>query len=101
MREKLIKLLKNSPQLNVTYHTVTFEEAADWLLANAVIVLPCKVGDTVYGKDRKWTGTVEEIVINSDGIALYVSSGGHAFYAYPAVEELTFSVAALRKEDEG
>ena len=41
-REKLIKLLKSNPYANTPY------SIADHLLANGVIVLPCKAGDTVY-----------------------------------------------------
>lgn len=41
------------------------------------IELPCKIGDSVDGKRGNWFGTVEEIAINSDGIFLYVSSGGY------------------------
>lgn len=57
-RERLIELLKNdncqSPMLcdpNCKYASLKrcYEERiADYLLANGVIVLPCKVGDTVY-----------------------------------------------------
>lgn len=40
-KEKLIELLKLK-------QTCDSEELADYLLANGVIVLPCKVGDMVY-----------------------------------------------------
>lgn len=48
-REKLITLLRNARTLDVLY--ATDEEwgvAADYLLANGVILPPCNVGDTVY-----------------------------------------------------
>lgn len=48
-----------------------------------VVVLPCKVGDTVYAIDNSWSGTVGEIVINDDGITLYIRCGGGEFYARP------------------
>lgn len=41
---------------------------------------PCKIGDWVRGKTESWCGRVEEISINSDGIFLYVNSGGYSFY---------------------
>ena len=42
MRDRLIELLKHEFGTNVA------EITADWLLANGVILLPCKVGDMVY-----------------------------------------------------
>lgn len=40
MRDRLIELLKHEFGTNVA------EITADWLLANGVILPPCKVGDT-------------------------------------------------------
>lgn len=48
-----------------------------------VVVLPCKIGDTVDGKIGNWFGTVEEISINNDGIFLYVASGGYNHLVKP------------------
>lgn len=54
-REKLIELMLNVPQIpcskggraiGKTYQT--YQHIADHLLANGVIVPPCKVGDNVY-----------------------------------------------------
>ena len=49
-RERLIELLKNSPYLDVMDggFGYGFDKAADHLLANGVIVPPCKVGQKVY-----------------------------------------------------
>ena len=53
---------------------------ADHLIANGVIVPPCKVGDTVYyigGIHRRLikSATVVEIILNSDGVRdLFVNS---------------------------
>ena len=44
MREKLIELIQESVRC-VRYWA---EVIADYLLANGVIIPPCKVGDTVY-----------------------------------------------------
>ena len=68
MREKLIELLHRG----VNYHTEAKERwildgkkteepritgsLADHLLANGVIVLPCKVGDTVWVVDSRFIG---------------------------------------------
>lgn len=44
-RDRLIELLKKADD---STWGQTYETYADYLLANGVIVLPCKVGDTVY-----------------------------------------------------
>jgi len=46
MREKLIELVHRA--ITNWEHGEADENIADYLLANGVIVLPCKVGDTVY-----------------------------------------------------
>ena len=48
-RERLIELLKNVPRNTRAF----YDQFADYLLANGVVVPPCKVGDTVYRKDDK------------------------------------------------
>ena len=59
MRDRLIELILNTPVLKFpsgsreqgkTYQTA--QNVADHLLANGVIVPPCKVGDTVYEINR-------------------------------------------------
>lgn len=47
MRERLISLLQIKPWADLLCKA-NIELFADHLLANGVIVLPCKVGDTVY-----------------------------------------------------
>lgn len=42
MRDRLIKILHEMPR------EMMIGECADHLLANGVVALPCKVGDTVY-----------------------------------------------------
>ena len=44
---------------------------------------PFRVGEHVQHKQHNWMGTVEEIAINSNGIFLYVSSGGGSVYVRP------------------
>ncbi|MEE0898668.1 MAG: hypothetical protein U0L88_13715 [Acutalibacteraceae bacterium] len=53
-RERLVELL-NEATFGVNVHTLadhlsreTIERVAEYLMANNVVVLPCKVGDTVY-----------------------------------------------------
>lgn len=43
MRDRLIDILMSKP-----YGHSSYEEFADYLLAKGVVVLPCKVGETVY-----------------------------------------------------
>lgn len=44
MRERLKELLKNAPR----NASMFFDQYADYLLANGVIVPPCKVGDWIW-----------------------------------------------------
>lgn len=44
MRDRLIELLKNAPRNTRAF----YDQYADYLIANGVIVPPCKVGDDVY-----------------------------------------------------
>lgn len=51
-RDRLIDILMRNPG-----GAYTFEDFADYLLQNGVIVPPCKVGDTVYRiYTRSWIG---------------------------------------------
>lgn len=52
MRERLVKLIK---QIVIPYWA---EQIADHLLANGVIIPPCKVGDTVWFNTWKKNATV-------------------------------------------
>ena len=47
------------------------EKEADYLLEHGVIVLPCKVGDTVYQVDaeRIYESRVKQIIYDTDNIA--------------------------------
>lgn len=47
-RERLIELIIKSARKNADSWAEAAEIIADFLLENSVIVLPCKVGDTVY-----------------------------------------------------
>lgn len=58
MKNRLIEILKAKP-----YGHSTYEDFADYLLANGVILSPCKVGDIVYLTDgiRVYEDNVWEI----------------------------------------
>lgn len=60
-RERLIELLSKS--FNVSddnYGIPNIEQVADNLLENSVVVLPCKVGDTLYFINRALDGEICE-----------------------------------------
>ena len=70
MRDRLIELILNTPVLKFpsgsraqgkTYQTA--QNVADHLLANGVIVLPCKVGDVVY-TNINGTGLQNSFMVN-------------------------------------
>ena len=52
MRDRLIELLKqadeNTSSKGITDYNDAIPDNADYLLANGVIVLPCKVGEKIY-----------------------------------------------------
>lgn len=62
-RERLIELLCSAPLGSKTfeqqYYKSTITKIADYLLANGVIVPPCKIGDTVYKVIPKCTARKE------------------------------------------
>ena len=53
-RERLIRLMQEAGQNKSNYAgNIGLGQIADYLLEHGVIVLPCKVGDTVYYIDKK------------------------------------------------
>lgn len=56
-REKMIELLVNAKDLSI-------ERGADYLLENGVVVLPCKVGDTVYFFDEYRGKTIRKATVH-------------------------------------
>lgn len=71
MRERLAKLLMDSPHLDVL-NEEHWWLAADQLLANGIIVPRCKVGNTIYRIRPRGNGIVSwvivEIIITEDEI---------------------------------
>ena len=84
MRDRLIELLEE--KLNFEFLSHQIEALADYLLANGVIVPPCKVGDTVYyinrsyhielKKDTIYEAKVVRIVTTSLGTSLVIQIRG-------------------------
>ena len=68
-RDRLIEILKVPihPKIDVD----PAEVVADYLLANGVIVPPCKVGDTVYVISRYYAGDWEVYKCEIDTITIY------------------------------
>ena len=66
MRDRLIELMQNWGNENTD--SFPFESVADHLLANGVIVPPCKVGDKLYAISDKRIAecTCEEISIHNE-----------------------------------
>lgn len=55
-RKRLVELIKQSLFRHIDKSCLLAESIADDLLANGVIVPPCKVGDTVYVNTETWGG---------------------------------------------
>ncbi len=86
MRERLIELILNAPRKGVVYGDIkldkpvqTAQSIADHLLANGVIVPPCKVGDTVYVPWR-WNGEQGIGVVEVEEIKIYNSQNHIMFF---------------------
>jgi len=75
MRDRLIELLTDIiPKIDNPLRYVIdeiVERIADYLIANGVIVPPCKVGDKVYQTDgvRTYTSTINKIIYDTNSIA--------------------------------
>ena len=74
MRDRLIEFI-NYARL---YGDGTSESIADYLLANGVIVPPCKVGDTVYIIDEAEDECSEDFVLDVEVLHLFVNKHGIA-----------------------
>jgi hypothetical protein len=99
-RDRLIELLKgadnNASQKLIMDYDDAIADNADYLLANGVIVPPCKVGDTVYcidsvvdmktfkSKPIIIPRVISEIKLNytimSNGMLLFESRFGHSIF---------------------
>lgn len=101
-RDRLIKLLCKAPlgfkTFENQYYKSTISKIADYLIANGVTLLPCKVGDTVYyitgmGHNLVKPAKVKEIILDENGIKdLYVQGNGHNF-------ENSFDIFFLTREE--
>lgn len=82
MRDRMIELLFESELFNGADGKADANSLADHLLANGVIVPPCKVGDVVYYintryhialyRNRVYEAKVARIVVTTLGVALVI-----------------------------
>ena len=104
-RDRLIELIKNAPRKEVVYGDIkldkpiqTVQTIADYLLANGVIVPPCKVGDKVYiigiFTGQFITNQVVAINYGESGLFLLLDS-----YTVVSVEEQLGKTVFLTKEE--
>lgn len=75
MRDRLIELLAESAMKG---NYLNLQNVADHLLANGVIVPPCKVGDTVYIIDEAKDECSEDYVLDVKVLQLFVNKLGIA-----------------------
>ena len=68
-RERLIELMQEWGTNNTD--SFPFESVADYLIANGVIVPPCKVGDMVYTVSRYYGGIWKIYECRVDGFTVY------------------------------
>lgn len=78
MRERLIELIKASLFRHIDKSCCLAENIADDLLANGVIVLPAKIGQTVYVPWR-WDGTQAVASVVVEEITFYDSKMNYMF----------------------
>lgn len=105
-RDRLIELIQSAVD-GCARHWA--EKIADYLIANGVIVPPCKVGDTVYEittseeiKQRK----VKDIIYDNDGFRLRLEPYfSYEYYLNETVfltrEEAEKALEDMRKKDDG
>ena len=97
----MIKLLENAP----AEYEKGIDGIADYLLANGVIVPPCKVGDTVYRiYTRSWIGedTIVNLILSDRGLSYIDESGRETSCdkfgktVFPTKEEAEYALKVRR-----
>lgn len=103
-RDRLIELLVNfrKPDNPITQmaERMIIERIADYLLANGVIVPPCKVGDKVYLPCLNDWGDIEnytitEFVLDNDGLLFVVDDEDRETHP---IEEIGTDVFLTKEE---
>lgn len=109
MRDRLIKFCN---EIVTTSDEITPAEFADYLLANGVIVPPCKVGDTVWYLNRYHSiAMYKNAVYEAKVVRVYVENGNilclsiqikneYGTTEYPRITEIGKTVFLTREEAE-
>lgn len=86
-RDRLIELLAQKQDYGVEFgdhmETINNDVLADYLIANGVIVPPCKVGDTVYYFSC-YFGTILPYFVENLNIAYLGEKGENCVYTFEA-----------------
>ena len=103
MRERLIELLKKKydhfcDQCGVNKDSHYIENLADYLLANGVVVPPCKVGDVVYQpiitddthEPAIWDITISQILNDAYAIGSICKSNSGISFDFDEVGKTVF-----------
>ena len=109
-RERLIELIWNSIANRLgTVFRENVEDIADDLLANGVIVPPCKVGDTVYYINKEEKSISEFVVYSMEFVLLknnymsitiqFTDNTGHRNFDYQFRGESLYETFFLTKEE--
>ena len=106
-RERLVELLKDN-QGDSTYYMTdeAVQSVSDVLLENGVVVLPCKVGDTVYEicerrRSGKWQKAIVERVVHGIEIGIdKILTARCGTTAYVYLSRLGETVFLTREEAE-
>ena len=74
-RERLVELMTQAENENLSLLGFEKKILADYLVENGVVVLPCKVGDTVYEicerrRSGKWQKAIVERVVHGIEIGI-------------------------------
>lgn len=95
MRERLAQLLRSKSCWNndcpeggcekcdyIGINDETAEQIADYLIANGVVVMPCKVGDVIYETDgiRIYESIIRKVIYETKGIAFDESAIGKSVF---------------------
>lgn len=102
-KERLVELIGNAPigvngiTLLDKHEPKVIEEVADYLIANGVVVPPCKVGDTVYEIVHGVVGETEAVgfIVCQDGTILMLTK-----HFFPLSREIGKTVFLTREEAE-
>lgn len=81
-RDRLIKVLNEAfIKSDDNFGMPNIEQVTDYLVANGVVVLPCKVGDTVYYYSPDY-GAILPYFVESINICYLGDEGEHCIYTF-------------------